>query len=230
MISVRTLGAESILWMWGQEPRVQYEGPHGDSTAVEVDPFPGYPHEEATFRSTLETLDAFWPTKFELRAWMLSHEMISRTNGHSDRTFPWSPDSERKPPTHHIVASGKRIPPHPAMTRYLAAHEYGHHVEWWLSATLFPDERYPFGGGGNDHKVLEEYARFRTGDFKQVYGSGGIWHRSLTEIFACDFRLYAGIETEFWPHLGIPRLEECKAAQDWWVQRHSLYTEKVARR
>jgi len=219
-IFIKTLGSEAVLWMWGRVPSIYI----GDRSC-EIDPFPAYPHDERTFASTLSLLEAFWPAKFKLLAWLLPYELRSGTNGHSDRSFPWSPRSEdRQPPTHHIVAAGKRIPIHPAVTRYLAAHEYGHHVEWWLAE---PSEQYPFGGGENDYKVLEEYAQVRDGKFHRTYGSGGIWHTSLTEIFACDFRLFAGVEPEFWPHPGIPRLEECPAAIDWWNRKRDLWLRRA---
>ncbi len=113
-----------------------------------------------------------------------------------------------------IVMSGKRQPPHPAMTRYLVAHEYGHNVEWMLERVR--DSKTLHSG-----EVVAEYAKLRgLPDDALHHGSGGRWHDSATEIFACDFRILVGqTETEHWPHPGIPHPVDVDAdLAAWWAQ------------
>ncbi len=99
------------------------------------------------------------------------------------------------------------------MTRYLVAHEYGHHVEYQLS--IARGARH-----AHDPALMEEYAKLR-GLPEQVHdGSGGRWHDSAHEVFACDFRvLVARVEMEFWPHPGVPGPAERFGLGRWWEMR-----------
>lgn len=98
---------------------------------------------------------------------------------------------------HCIILAGKSIPHHPAMLRYLVAHEYGHAVFNHVMPRL--------GYHQNERRELErEYMALRgAADTTEVYTSGQ-WHRSPGEIIANDFRvLVMGREPDFWPHPGI---------------------------
>jgi hypothetical protein len=183
------------------------------------DPFPGYAHDLDVVTSMAGRVQALCPPLYDIELWVADREETSRTNGFSyaDESGHYeTADGEREwvtdPPAGFIVLSGKRVPPHPAMARYLVAHEYGHHVEYMCNKLrgahyLSADD------------TADEYRQVRGLPADTVrHGSGGIWHRAVAEVFACDFRvLVCGIETETWPHPGIPRPGEIAGLDKWWA-------------
>ena len=189
------------------------------SASIEVDPFPGYGHHSGRVLTTLERVEAAFPLPepFAPTYFLLEHEVVSRTNGQQgiEIDYNWTPpeddpkdDAHQRPWHGYVVLSGKRIPPHPAMTRYLVAHEYGHVVEDWL----IRGRREPV----YSRTLLNEYAELRGVD-PSISAGGRTWHLAIQEIFACDFRvLVAKIEREFWPHPGIERPEELPKIRAWW--------------
>jgi hypothetical protein len=87
------------------------------------------------------------------------------------------------------------------MTRYILAHEYGHHVQFYMD----------FMKGD----VLPEYQAMRGGSIKYAARQ---WHQNVGELFANDFRiLVAGIEMDFWPHPGFDHPHKNKDVQRWWA-------------
>lgn len=190
-------------------------------SGIGVDPFPGYSHDLDVVRETLDRVSELFPLPepFAPMVFVLTHETLSRTNAQAGQDFDYDwkrPDDDpnddeetQRPWRGTIVLQGKRIPPHPAMTRYLVGHEYGHIVEDWLIRGR--RERI------QSQELLHEYADrrgLRPSEF--VMGaSGGTWHRAIQEIFACDFRIVrCGLEEEFWPHPGIERPPA--AVVEWW--------------
>ena len=109
-------------------------------THINVDPFPGYAHDVELVESTLEQVSQAFPLPdpFAPTIALLSHEVLSRTNGQTHLEFDYRERKEGVEAPWHglIVLSAKRIPIHPGMTRYLVAHEYGHVVEDWLIRQL----------------------------------------------------------------------------------------------
>jgi hypothetical protein len=99
------------------------------------------------------------------------------------------------------------------MTRYLVAHEYGHQVEWMINYVR--GAKYP-----RSNDLVTPYAQVRGLPPASVHhGHGGTWHDSVTEVFACDFRiLVCRVEAEFWPHPCISRPEEVHGLAGWWEQ------------
>jgi hypothetical protein len=189
---------------------------HGSQ--VTFDPFPGYPHKLADVERTAAAVADKCPPLWNVEVYVADREEVSRSNGHSNihegghyKGETWVKDS----PTGFILLSGKRIPPHPAMTRYLVAHEYGHNVQWMLaSARKFK--------GVYDHEFLRGYAEIRgLAESNLHHGEGGTWHDSAGEIFACDFRiLVAKVEMAHWPHEGVtpPRHASVSSAlRLWWA-------------
>ena len=157
--------------------------------------------------------------------YLLSHESIDRVSGtaFSDNLYKESgkevlcPCGCGKKETIHplatcVVLSGKRIPPIPAMTRYLVPHEYGHMVWYHVSRMLGYRET-------DDSKFYELYMKTRGVEDYQLDYAGGKWHKNPGEIIANDFRLvFTNHEREFWPH-DIPYPEETPIV-DWWKEIH----------
>lgn len=188
----------------------------GDTYAVSAsfDPFPAYPHDMDVVRDTAAKVQEVCPPSWNVELFVSDREEFSRTNAFSSVRHR-KRDDDKDDITGYIVMGGKRIPPHPAMTRYLVGHEYGHNVSYMLS--MARGEKY-----AHDTPWMKDYAIMRGLDPDVVYhhGNGGTWHNSIGEIFACDFRIaVCGIEPEFWPHPGIPgplEATHAKRVAKWW--------------
>jgi hypothetical protein len=183
-----------------------------------VDPAPCYAHDVEAVRAELAHLQCVAPVPVPLGIFVLSHEMRGRTNAwcSEDRVYPNGGGHADSYPVGIIAMSGKRIPVHPAMTRYLVAHEYGHFVEQFLARAR----------GLKDGLRLRQYYREHCRpEGSEAYGCGK-WHQATGEIFANDFRiLIAKREAEFWPHPGVPRPEENLAVIGFWAKvREEFWT------
>jgi hypothetical protein len=182
----------------------------GSYTRLEkVDPAPCYAHDVDAVRAELAHLQRVAPIPVPLAIFVLSHEMLGRTNAwfSEDRVYRGNNTSDSFQ-IGLIAMSGKRIPIHPAMTRYLVAHEYGHFVEHFLARHR----------GLKDGELRRQYREQVRPQGSEAYGCGK-WHDATGEIFANDFRiLVAKRETEFWPHPNVPRPEENLAAIGWWTK------------
>jgi hypothetical protein len=179
------------------------------------DPFPAYAHDATAARAAAHHVQSVCPPPWPVTVYLADREETARTNGfsythdtggHFDDTG-WVKDS----PAGLIMLPGKRVPPHPAVTAYVIAHEYGHQVECMVNyAAGRPQLHDPAAAEGYRLlRGLPETARHR--------GSGGTWHDSVHEIMACDFRIMAcGIEEAYWPHPGVPRPESVPGLDEWW--------------
>jgi hypothetical protein len=188
-----------LEWPFEGGPRMRA----GDFRREAVDPFPGYRHPTPLVQKLADELEQKVPLYNSPVIYNLNHEPTTRTNGWAERS--WSTASDDKWSA-SIVLCGKRIPLHPAMTRYLVPHEYGHHVEYELERIL--------GYEHGDNLVRYEYQKVRGGSMK--YG-GGKWHENVGELFANDFRMVMGYETEFWPHPGFKPYYEIDGLANWWT-------------
>lgn len=194
------------------KPRWRH-GMHG--SVATFDPFPAYSHDVGEVRKAVDHVLNRWKPSWHVDLYSADREAEGRSNGFSNvhgsghyESGEWVKDE----PTGLIMLSGKRIPPHPAVTRYLVAHEYGHNVEWMLNAQRGANY-------ANDNTLINAYAEMRGLDSPVHDGEGGTWHDSAAEVFACDFRIViCQVEAEFWPHHGIPRPEEVPAVWHWWNQ------------
>lgn len=206
---------------WNFESGAFYwlEREFGYGSRVAVDPMPGYAHDEDLVRAMLvacqkanEIVVPFAPEVL-----LISHEVTTRTNGQTHLEWDYHEDPAPEDDTQRrwhgvILLSGKRIPPHPATTRYLVGHEYGHVVEDWIIRQRHEKP--------HSSDLLDEYAEMRGLPHREKRASGGRWHEATQEVFACDFRLLrAGIEPEFWPHPGIARPDEVPGLAEWWAER-----------
>jgi hypothetical protein len=189
-----------------------------DGSMTSFDPFPGYRHDFDEVKRAVAHVDPLCPPLWEVDLMVADREETARSNGHSnvhqhghyDDGDNWVRDA----PVGLIVLSGKRIPPHPAMTRYLVAHEYGHHVDYMVNAVRHGIEHLH-----DDEALMREYVEVRGLPPATLHhGEGGTWHDSVREIFACDFRLIVcHVEPAFWPHPGVPYPEWGGDLERWWT-------------
>lgn len=213
-ISVQDLAVMTeATWSFGSDEPTWQHGRHG--SAGRFDPFPAYPHERLVVEAIADLVADVCPPLWDVELFIADREETGRSNGYSSVRESGEyvgDDWVKSEPVGLIMLSGKRIPPHPALTRYLVAHEYGHHVEWMLNRVA---------GAKNiqSDDVIKEYREVRgLGDEHMHAGSGGRWHNGIHEIFACDFRiLVCGVEPEFWPHPGVPRPRSIDGITAWWM-------------
>jgi hypothetical protein len=183
------------------------------SSTATFDPFPAYPHHLDEVRDTVQHVVRCCPPLWTIDVLVADREEVGRSNGFSDVNVNshYEGDEWVDDPKGLIMLSGKRVPPHPAVTRYLVAHEYGHHAEWMINRTQDTKSL-------RDETLVAEYARLR-GVTSVHHGSGGRWHDGAHELMACDFRiLVCEVEPDYWPHPGMPRPEAVAGVADWWAQ------------
>jgi hypothetical protein len=184
-----------------------------------LDPFPAYPHEIGTAEEAVEEVRGAlaatgWTPPWTVDVFLLDREAVSRSNGwssiaHADYDSEAGKWLSRRG---FIAMSGKRTPPHPAVTRYLVGHEYGHNVEDMLTHQLGLEEEHP-------DELIRRYAKVREWRWSVHRGSGGRWHSAISEVFACDFRIQVcGIDPDFWPHPGVQHPYELEQVQWWWKE------------
>jgi hypothetical protein len=175
-------------------------------TTVKVDPAPCYTHDIELVKDELAHLQEVMPLPIPLKIVLLSHEPVGRTNGTYYNKYLYAQSYENYRWFGIIVLAGKRIPIHPAMTRYLVSHEYGHGVQYALERLH----------GLKEDKMEPDYiARLRP-DATNNYGPGK-WHTNVGELIANDFRLLvAEREQEFWPHANYTRPEQIPALMQFW--------------
>jgi hypothetical protein len=192
------------------------DGTRAAGSTVDLDPFPAYPHDRDILDDAVaHVLAKVGDLRWDVHLYNADREETSRSNGHSQMIAGYADDGQWRQLGGMIFLSGKRIPPHPAMTRYLVAHELGHNIEWMLQAAL--------GHQSYSDDLISEYADLRRLPASSLHhGEGGTWHDSATEIFGCDFRVVVcDVETEYWPHPGVPTPTHPSVAQalrKWWAR------------
>lgn len=223
-LNLYNLEAEKDLeWSWQGRPFFRIKS--GDRKRLEeVLPAPAYEHDLALTEEYLKLSAEKFPIDRDVNLYVLDRDTPEGTNGcthinhkydnvekDKNEEYPWEPT---------IVLYGKKIPPHPAMTRYLVAHEYGHVVRKYIS--------WMRGEREDQNTLYDEYGKLREMEGSRYYGPG-MWHKSIQELFANDFRiLVAGVETEYWPHAGFERPELLLAVRLWWEHiRELAHKEKV---
>lgn len=210
-----SFAADQLEWPFRGEPhiRLQPRDEKAYGSQVQVDPFPCYSHDAGLVKEIAGICETQFPMGFDPTYYILPFEDLSRTNAYSSRHSIYKGDPPY-PYEPYMSLSGKRIPLHPAMTRYLVAHEYGHLADYWITYKLGFDE--------SSDEFRKDYAARRGITASFAYG-GHRWHTSIGEIIANDFRiLVCNVETEFWPHPGIARPEE-SAIRAFWLDAINDY-------
>lgn len=180
------------------------------------DPFPAYPHQVDVVTDTAGLVQDCFPPKWNVELFVADREEVGRSNGYSyvhESGRYVGADWVKDTPTGLIVLSGKRVPPHPAVTRYLVAHEYGHNVQYMIA-------RLKYGKSVHDEAWIGEYVKVRgLAPGNRHAGTGGRWHDAIGEILACDFRvLVCSVEPDYWPHPGIEYPTRVPGLAGWWEQ------------
>jgi len=160
-------------------------------------------------RKIIRLVERTFKLKIKVIWHILEVEVADRVNGWCASDFGYNAKDEKiyEP---QIILSGKRIPIHPAMTRYLISHEYGHAVESYLREVML-------GDADKIGEFRDMYSKVR--GLKSIPGdyTATSWASSPGEIFANDFRILAcGLEAEFWPHPSVAHPHKSKPAQKFW--------------
>jgi hypothetical protein len=199
---------DQIQWDFDGNPKAILKTANSQWVSyVTVDPFPCYSHDIELVRRCAEEAEERFRIGFKTFWFTLPMEASGRTNGAAtDNTIKYKGDEKSWDGV--IYLSGKRIPLHPGMTRYLCFHEYGHIVDNWICYK----RKLEHSGFDN------EYAQMRGIENFKGYG-GRRWHKNVGEVIANDFRIaVCGIEPEFWPHPGIEHPNNVPAVHDWWYK------------
>jgi len=218
------LGPDDVVWPFEGKPKY-FTRPLSKvgawPTGIDIDPTPAYAHDFQLVRINASEMEFKWPIDRLLSWYILDREVTTRTNGHASRHHIYEGTNRSEGMADWeawIVFSGKRIPPMPAMTNYLCAHEYGHIVQWDIEHR----------SGMKDAVTTEldkQYMSLRPRS-NNDYGAGR-WHSNVGELFANDWRiLVAGVEKDFWPHPGFPRPDQCEPVQRFWEKTVADFAKK----
>ncbi len=218
------LGEDDLDWGFRAGfPSLKGRKRGGYVPSFQVDPFPAEHHSPDLVLEIAEQVEATFPLPPAYRPhyYLFQYEDEARTNGSAGRNWIYTEKKEDRTWEPYITLSGKRIPLHPAMTRYLVAHEYGHIVDFWLQGKR---------GLEDGSTVLDkEYAKMRGLDpeDRALFRYGGRrWPFNCGEVITNDARiLLFGIEPEFWPH-PYPRPDEVPGLREWWEKERDQHAWK----
>lgn len=217
---IKVISDSDVSWNWDDSHPTFYTKTSSSTwgTHVKFDPFPCYSHDSKLVKEMASVVEECFPIGFDVYYFLFPYETIGRTNGQASVNTIEYPDKEKEVKGTWdgvIELYGKRIPIHPAMTRYLVAHEYGHIIDSWIC------NRRSLEYNGLD----EDYAKLRGIDNNQKYG-GRKWHTNVGEIIANDIRICLfNVEPEFWPHECEHPLKNQKVI-DFWGEMKDKYSYK----
>jgi len=218
---VKLVADQEMKWDWDSSnplyltntPNSKYGGIH-----LKFDPFPCYHHDINLVKSELERIQNVFPIKFDIFCFIFQYECISRTNGQAYlNTIDYKTETQKETWDGVIDLYGKRIPLHPAMTRYLINHEASHLIDSWICHQE----------GLDSNGLDKDYAKLRNIEIDTKYG-GRKWHSNIGEIIANDIRIVLfNAESEFWPHDCEHPLKNQKVIDFWneMKQKHSYLKE-----
>lgn len=220
-IHIKLIQDDQMSWDWdGSQPHYYTKTPNSKYGGIynKFDPFPCYHHLEDLVLEEAKKAATIFPIEFETFYFIFKFESISRTNGCAyTNTIEYEDEKNNKKSTWDGVINlyGKRIPLHPAMTRYLVNHEYSHLIDNWICR----QRGLQFDG------MDEEYAKLRNIECDAKYG-GRNWDTNIGEIIANDIRIVLfNSEIEFWPHPCEHPLKNKKIIK-FWTQMKEKYKYK----
>lgn len=196
-------------------PKRQYKYP----SSLYLDTFPCYSHSLDVVYNTAFKIEKDFPIGAPPAYYLLPRDQKGFTNGYATSHEIWAENDKEE---HgwietQVVLAGKRIPLHPAMTRYFTSHEYGHCVHYWIE---FIQGRKDDEEGFNPFE--REYAKIRNIIPSKEYG-GRRWHKAIGEIIVNDFRvIMTNTENEFWPH-DVEHPLKCQPIIDHWNDLKAKY-------
>lgn len=200
----RVIEVRSPSWSFHSPHPFLHVGQKESPIAVQVAAAPSYPHSRGVVTKLLEELERAFPLPRPLRVYLPHFDGVNGTNGVTYDASPEAHPGAIGQPV--MVLFGKATPIHPAVTRYLMAHEYGHAVADLLARLA-----------GSKGRLLAGYLELRELPRAAPAYGPGTWHLDPEEILANDFRLLvARQELEFWPHPDTQRPEELPALVAWW--------------
>lgn len=224
-MDIKLLTYDDLIWPLGQQDsQPRYEIGCGTyQRSYKVDPYPCYSHDIELVKTVADECERSFPLIGTTTAfYVLSHEDVERVNGTTfcENIYKGAREAycqcgcDRKiefyPLATYAALSGKRTPIHPAVTRYLVSHEYGHMVWNHVCRMLNYSEL-------DVSKLYTLYMQTRgVTDYINKY-TGNKWHCNPGEIVANDFRvIFTSQELEFWPH-DIPYPKETPI-MNWWKE------------
>lgn len=206
---IHLVTSDDLIHPFDGDPYFTVKG-EGDCWAdtVKVDLFPCYAHDLKLVEECVKRTEEAFPLPQFPHYYVPEFEGTSRTNGYANKLRNYREGAKRAYEP-YIMLFGKRIPVHPAMTRYLVAHEFGHVVDYHINAMRGYQEE-------TTTEFDREYAKFRGCECNNSYG-GKRWHLNIGEIIANDFRiLMCGIDEDFWQHPHVPHPKQVPNLLAFW--------------
>lgn len=217
---------DEVIWPFKGNPHFSHKAPYGWGRNIEIDPFPTTVTDVKIVEERVPVIESKFPIGTILQWVILPHEVMERSNAwanydylYCDNTEEGSLIQKKHKMTGLVVFSGKRGNIHPAMTRFLVAHEYGHQVDYWINALMKAEE-----DSRDEDLFHKRYAEVRGLEFKDDtnYG-GGNYHDSLVEIIADDFRIVMGeTDPDFYQHSCVNPLD-CPSIIQYWNDLRNKY-------
>lgn len=195
---------------------------------IRVDPFPCSTVDPIIMEVEIERVEKMFPIGTLLKWVALPNEIEERTNAwaRSEGIYIYNEmDDDYELKKKHklegiVVISGKRTIVHPAMASYLAAHEYGHQVDYWITKLMREKD-----GTLSENHFRKYYAHRRGIDYREGYGAGR-WKGNTQEVIADDFRIImCNTDLDFWEH-PYPHPFEVAGLRAFWNELYEEYAFK----
>jgi hypothetical protein len=200
------ISKDDLIWDFSSpKPRFSIPSQARDwPSTIYVEPFPctGIVDIELV-KKEAERVQNLFPIGTLLTWFTLPLEEETRCNAWASADDLWGNEGEAKIIKEKHIKEGRigftarRTIIHPALVKYLVAHEYGHQVDYWINAKIRLEEKLD---GGSDH-FRDRYAEFRKIPNPKGYHAGESYKNSLTEIVANDFRIVVcEQDVDIYPH------------------------------